>query len=295
MEGLDSTEKPRVPDDIPIAPVGDASCSRYLLKSPQQMSAMQLYQLSASGLPSVEARLLSPATGQPSPVPSNDSDSSVGSNSSEASFLDLFTVTVDEGVGAGGVRRVVAGSERYATIDLRKLQLIHLGNGTIKAKAKEETGTGECDNESLDFETTSSSSITSRGPSRNDASAPFATPFHSYAQKPEEGLGESYGKEGKGRGGGGGKRGEKVEANITLKKKEQNKTAAQRYRMKKKMESGSVELEEREEERRNKELKSKVNALETEIKYLKNLMTEFQRHRTNQPQPKSRLCKHRFP
>jgi len=75
------------------------------------------------------------------------------------------------------------------------------------------------------------------------------------------------------------KKSESTLALRKVKKKEQNKTAATRYRLKKKMETKCVFQEEREEEKRNKELKSQVAALESEIEYLKNFMAEITRKR----------------
>ena len=58
------------------------------------------------------------------------------------------------------------------------------------------------------------------------------------------------------------------------KKKIQNKNAAIRYRMKKKVESETIKSEENQLEEKNKTLKDKVEQLQREIQYMKNLMDE---------------------
>ncbi|CAG5117669.1 unnamed protein product [Candidula unifasciata] len=60
-------------------------------------------------------------------------------------------------------------------------------------------------------------------------------------------------------------------------KKLQNKNAAIRYRMKKKEEAVGIKSEEQELEEANQELKGKVDDLQREIKYMKNLMEEVLR------------------
>jgi len=224
----------------------------------------------------------------PSPAPS--SDSSVSSSSSDAPALGLLTVTIGEGV-------VDASDGSYVTIDPRALQLAHFGlNGEDVAMeqgmeealdspplaSSAESGMMECDS--------SFSYYASGGEGEEEEEeehkhlVPAQSPvdhFHSYAQKPS-----SINAEGEGGGGSKGKgrkkRAAKSEASVELrktKKKEQNKNAAQRYRLKKKMETGSVFEEEKEEERRNKELKKNVEALENEIRILKNLMAEVKGHK----------------
>jgi len=59
-----------------------------------------------------------------------------------------------------------------------------------------------------------------------------------------------------------------------LRKKEQNKTAALRYRVKKREEADTIQSEVDGLESRNGELKGKVEELEREIKYMKELMRE---------------------
>jgi len=220
----------------------------------------------------------------PSPAPS--CDSSVSSSSSEAPALGLLTVTIGEGV-------VDASDGSYVTIDPRALQLAHFGlNGEDVAMEQERE-------EALDSPTLASKADTGRMESdssfsfyasegegeEEEENKPFVSAqspvhhFHSYAQKPSssEAEGDGGGKR-KGRK----KRAAKNEASAELrktKKKEQNKNAAQRYRLKKKMETGSVFEEEKEEERRNKELKKNVEALENEIRILKNLMAEVKGHK----------------
>jgi len=233
----------------------------------------------------------------PSPGPSCASDSGIESTFSDSWALDPMTVTVDEGIENRGERSVAFESgESYQTIDFEELQLMYLdevvreydeplpsGKNTFRAEQncqqlqKEREAVASSPSRSP----TCSSSSSFSGDSTPDSISGFSpvAQFHSYAMKPEAAKEEKSKK-------GGRKRKNNDEDAITLKKskkKEQNKTAAQRYRMKKKMESGTVTQEEQGEERRNKELKAQVSALEAEIKYLKDLMTEFQKHKASRP------------
>lgn len=230
---------------------------------------------------------------QPSPAPSFDSDSGLGSSSSDvSSALDRFTVTVDAGVGFEEPRE--SEEERlfptiYSTIDSGELQFVHWEGEEEEVSGRcQEDGVPSAVEETKQFLIESKcnleafndhdASLESAPPAPNEGSrVPVVAQFHSYAQKPE------VQKSAKGAKGAKRKRGRAVDeeaiAMKKLKKKEQNKTAAQRYRMNKKMEAGTFNQEEQEEERRNKELKAQVASLEGEIKYLKNLMAEFQNRR----------------
>lgn len=62
-----------------------------------------------------------------------------------------------------------------------------------------------------------------------------------------------------------------------LRKKEQNKNAATRYRMKKKAEVEVIKTEEKELEEKNEALKSQLDDISREVKYLKSLMRDVYR------------------
>jgi len=229
----------------------------------------------------------------PSPAPSYDSGVSSASSSSSACGAAAAPECLSFIVGENHLE-----NGGYVTIDPAALQLMHVdfvgAEETTMALGQEWTTISmdlaqltPVDEDVVEEEEEGEEEDEGRDQDEEDeedslqgmiSSAPSPVyHFHSYAQQPIE---VTEGEKGKGKGRR--KRPAKTEATMELKKtkkKEQNKTAAQRYRMKKKMEKGSVFMEEQEEEKRNKELKAKVDALEKEISYLKDLMAEVKRQR----------------